>query len=67
MSDKKKGIGGNDIYVAHKKESGLWGKAINLGPLINTPFNEATPKIYDDSILFFSSNGFSWTWKIRCF
>ena len=34
------------------------GKAINLGPLVNTQFNEGSPKIYDDSILFFSSNGF---------
>ena len=67
VSDKKKGIGGNDIYVAHKKESGLWGKAINLGPLINTPFNEATPKIYDDSILFFSSNGFPGHGKLDVF
>ena len=58
VSDKKKGIGANDIYVAHQNKSGVWGKAINLGPLVNTPFNEGSPKIYDDSILFFSSNGF---------
>ena len=52
MSDKKKGIGANDIYVAPK---------INLGMesyrcLVNTPFNEGSPKIYDDHL--FSSNGF---------
>ena len=58
VSDKKKGIGANDIYVAHQNKSGVWGKAINLGPLVNTQFNEGSPKIYDDSILFFSSNGF---------
>ena len=57
VSDKKKGIGANDIYVAHQNKSGVW-KAINLGPLVNTQFNEGSPKIYDDSILFFSSNGF---------
>ena len=60
----KKGIGGNDIYVAHKKESGLWGKAINLGPLINTPFI-SNSKIYDDSILF--SNGFPGHGKLDVF
>ena len=49
---KKKGIGANDIYVAHQNKSGVWGKAINLGPLVNTQFNEGSPKIYDDSILF---------------
>ena len=52
VSDKKKGIGANDIYVAHQNKSGVWGKAINLGPLVNTPFNEGSPKIYDASILF---------------
>jgi len=58
VSNKKNGFGANDIYIAHKKKSGDWGRAINLGPLVNTPFDEGTPKIYDDSILFFSSNGF---------
>ena len=57
VSDKRKSLGGTDIYVAHKKKTGRWGKAINLGPLVNTPFNEESPRIYDDSILYFSSNG----------
>lgn len=57
VSDKRKGMGQTDIYVAHQKKSGTWGKAINLGPLVNTPFREGSPKIYDDSILYFSSNG----------
>ena len=59
VSDKRKGMGQTDIYVAHQKKSGAWGKAINLGPLVNTPFREESPKIYDDSILYFSSNGFA--------
>lgn len=58
VSDKRKGMGQTDIYVAHQKKTGGWGKAINLGPLINTPFREESPRIYDDSILYFSSNGF---------
>ncbi len=57
VSDKRKGMGQTDIYVAHQKKSGVWGKAINLGPLVNTLFREGSPKIYDDSILYFSSNG----------
>ena len=56
-SDKKRGFGGTDIYLAHKKNSGKWSKAINLGPLVNTPFDEESPRIYDDSILYFSSSG----------
>jgi outer membrane protein OmpA-like peptidoglycan-associated protein len=57
ISDKKKGLGGTDIYVAHKKSNGNWTKAKNLGPTINTTFDEESPRIYDDSILYFSSNG----------
>ena len=45
------------IYICHTKKSGRWGRAINLGPLVNTPFDEESPRIYDDSVLFFSSNG----------
>ena len=58
VSDKKNGYGQTDIYVSHQKKSGKWGKAINLGPLVNTPYREESPRIYDDSILYFSSNGF---------
>ncbi|MBM76927.1 MAG: hypothetical protein CL846_00440 [Crocinitomicaceae bacterium] len=57
VSDKRKGQGGTDIYVAHKNSSGKWGKPINLGVEINTSFDEESPKIYDDSILYFASNG----------
>jgi outer membrane protein OmpA-like peptidoglycan-associated protein/tetratricopeptide (TPR) repeat protein len=57
VSDKRKGEGGTDLYVTHKNKSGRWGKAINLGADINTPFDEQSPKIYDDSILYFASNG----------
>ena len=58
VSDKKKGFGQTDIYTSHKTKSGKWGKAINLGPLVNSPYREESPRIYDDSILYFSSNGF---------
>ena len=56
-SDKRNGFGGTDLYVSHKKITGKWSKAKNLGNLINTPFNEESPRIYDDSVLYFSSNG----------
>ena len=57
VSDKKNGFGGSDIYVSHKKANGNWSNATNLGASINTPFDEESPRIYDDSILYFSSNG----------
>ncbi|MFC2086737.1 hypothetical protein ACFLSA_01035 [Bacteroidota bacterium] len=57
-SDKKEGFGGLDIYVTKKQENGDWGPATNLGPAINTRFNEETPCIVNNGkILYFSSEG----------
>ncbi len=51
------GMGGRDIYVS-EKENGDWGPAKNLGPTINTKYNEDAPFIHPDGItLFFSSEG----------
>ncbi|MBS1488361.1 MAG: OmpA family protein [Bacteroidetes bacterium] len=49
--------GVEDIYVSLKKD-GRWSDAINLGSVINTPYQEWTPALSDDGrTLFFSSNG----------
>lgn len=57
-SDVRGGSGSFDIYVSRLDEKGNWGEAVNLGPTINTPFEEHTPFISNnDSILFFSSQG----------
>lgn len=57
-SDRPGGYGGRDLYLSHKTEKGDWGKAINMGSLINTSFDEDAPYIHPDGItLFFSSNG----------
>ncbi|MCW3085178.1 MAG: hypothetical protein JWP12_2544 [Bacteroidetes bacterium] len=57
-SDRPGGYGGRDIYVSEKEENGDWGKPVNMGPTINTPFEEDAPFIHPDGItLFFSSNG----------
>jgi len=57
-SDVRGGSGSFDIYVSRRDENGEWGEAVNLGPTINTPFEEHTPFISsNDSILFFSSQG----------
>ncbi|MCA1755964.1 MAG: hypothetical protein LC649_00700 [Bacteroidales bacterium] len=57
-SNRKGGFGGLDIYVSTRDSSGLWGPAANLGPVINTPYNEDTP-FPDQSgrTIFFSSRG----------
>jgi outer membrane protein OmpA-like peptidoglycan-associated protein len=57
-SDRKGGYGGLDIYRSELTKSGEWGPAVNLGPLINSPYNEEAPFITADSKkLFFSSQG----------
>lgn len=57
-SDKRGGMGSFDIYVSHRNTKGEWGPATNLGPVINTPYEERTPFISsDDRTLFFSSQG----------
>ncbi|MEN8227773.1 MAG: OmpA family protein [Bacteroidota bacterium] len=57
-SDVRGGSGSFDIFVSRLDEKGEWGPPTNLGPVINTPFEEHTPFISsNDSILFFSSQG----------
>jgi len=47
-----------DIYVSKKDRRGEWGPAKNLGPVINTEFDEDGPFIdYDGKTLYFSSKG----------
>lgn len=57
-SDRKGGYGGRDIYFSRKLPNGEWGLPINLGPKINTPYDEDGPFIHPDNrTLFFSSKG----------
>ena len=56
-SERPGGLGGRDLYVS-EKVNGEWGPAKNLGPSINTEYNEDAPFIHPDGItLFFSSQG----------
>ena len=52
-SDMNGGIGGWDIYYS-TLEAGKWGKPVNMGEKVNTPFDELFPSI-SDSLLVFSS------------
>jgi outer membrane protein OmpA-like peptidoglycan-associated protein len=58
VSDKPGGLGGRDIYRIVKLPNGDWSSPINLGPVINTPYDEDCPFIaIDNKTLYFSSNG----------
>jgi hypothetical protein len=57
-SNREGGYGELDIYMSKRDQFGEWGPATNLGPVINTPFNEDTPFMtLNDSTLYFSSEG----------
>jgi len=57
VSLRKGGYGGYDIWKSTITDKG-WSEPENLGPNINTPYDEQSPFIHpDDQTLYFSSNG----------
>jgi len=58
ISSREGGYGGTDIYVVYKDRKGRWGEATNLGPAINTKYNEESVFMHPDGrTLYFSSEG----------
>jgi len=56
-SNRPGGYGGYDIWKSTLTEKG-WGEPVNLGPNINTAFDEQSAFIHpDDSTLYFCSDG----------
>ena len=55
-SNKLKGEGGYDIYMSTLTSDG-WTKPMNLGSRVNSTYNEISPYISPNGILYFSSNG----------
>lgn len=57
-SDRPGGFGGLDLYTSRLDASGEWGTPVNLGPEINTPFNDDRPFLINGGkTLFFASQG----------
>jgi outer membrane protein OmpA-like peptidoglycan-associated protein len=57
-SEREGGFGGKDIYRSKRLPNGQWGKATNMGPRVNTPYDDDAPVIHPDGItLYFSSQG----------
>lgn len=57
-SNREGGLGGFDLYRVKMLPNGEWSEAKNLGPEINTPFDEDAPFIHPDGVtLYFSSKG----------
>ncbi|MCS7162161.1 MAG: OmpA family protein [Bacteroidia bacterium] len=58
VSDRPGGLGGRDIYLCRRLPNGKWSTPINLGPPVNTPYDEDGPFFHPDGkTLFYSSNG----------
>lgn len=57
VSNRKGGYGGYDIWRSHLTDKG-WSEPENMGPEINTPYDEQSPFIHpDDNTFYFCSNG----------
>lgn len=58
VSGRPEGKGNLDIWVSFLQDNGKWGKPINLGDSVNTPFKEMSPFIHPDGkTLYFASDG----------
>lgn len=57
-SNRTGGFGGKDIYRIRKLPNQKWSEAFNLGPEINTSYDEDAPYLHPDGVTFyFSSKG----------
>lgn len=57
-SNRPGGYGGKDLYRVIQFNNGDWSLPQNMGPVINTPFDEDGPFIHPDGVtLYFSSKG----------
>jgi tetratricopeptide (TPR) repeat protein len=58
VSNRLGGFGGRDLYYIDLLADGSWSDPINMGPKINTPYDEDAPFIsIDNKILYYSTNG----------
>jgi hypothetical protein len=57
-SDRPGGLGGRDIYRCIKLPNGKWSKALNVGPSINSEYDEDGAFMHPDgTTFFFASKG----------
>lgn len=58
FESNRPGTGGfSDLYISFKKSDGTWTVAVNMGPTINTNFEEGSPYVSPDKkYLFFLSD-----------
>jgi outer membrane protein OmpA-like peptidoglycan-associated protein/tetratricopeptide (TPR) repeat protein len=60
VSDRAGGFGSYDIWKSNLGDGGKWETPVNMGPNINTKYDEQSPFIHpDNETFYFSSDG--WT------
>lgn len=58
VSDRAGGVGNRDLYKCVKLPNGEWSRALNMGPTLNTKWDEDAPFLTPDGkTLYFSSMG----------
>lgn len=58
VSDRSGGLGKRDLYKCVKLPNGEWSRALNMGPTLNTKWDEDSPFLSPDGkTLYFSSMG----------
>ncbi len=55
-SNQAGGYGNTDLYVSFRREDGAWTAPQNLGPTINSPYQEYCPSLSPDGKYFFFSS-----------
>lgn len=59
-SNRPGGYGGKDLYRVKKLPNGKWAMPFNLGPNVNSVYDEDAPFLHPDGItLYYSSKGFN--------
>lgn len=56
-SDRPDGFGSGDLYISFRKSDGMWTKAVNMGPEVNSSAIEYCPKCSPDGKLLFFTSG----------
>ncbi len=58
VSNRLGGFGGRDIYKIAQLPDGTWTDPVNLGPTVNTAYDEESPFMtIDNKTMYYSSNG----------
>lgn len=54
-SEREDGMGGSDLYISFRQTDGSWGKAIHMGPQINSPGHDFAASLSPDGKFMFYS------------